>query len=71
MDAGTLVSGIREMIAAAVRQATAATDEEKKIAGELYTVNERVVSDGITHLFETNKALANAVKLHRHPDWRA
>lgn len=50
MDPEILLSGIREMISAAIRQALAEGEEERNIAGDLYTINEGVVKDQLTRL---------------------
>lgn len=62
MDSETLLSGIREMIAAAVREATTDSEEGKGIARELYTVNENVVREQLTQLF--NRVESHDIWLH-------
>jgi gamma-glutamylcyclotransferase (GGCT)/AIG2-like uncharacterized protein YtfP len=85
MTPETLLSGIREMISAGVRLQVATDPEEKRIAGELYTVNEGVVLEGLTSLHgfqqevaknlldhETRlQSLNSKVNHHSHTEWRA
>lgn len=59
MNPETLLSGIREMISAQVRLVTTADPDEKRIAGELYTTNEAVVLDELTHLYGFQQEIAN------------
>ena len=51
MDSETLLSGIREMISAAVREATTDSEKEQGISRALYTANENVVREQLTQLF--------------------
>lgn len=51
MDPEILLSGIREMIAAGVRLQVATDHDEKRTAGELYTLNEGVVRESLKMLF--------------------
>ena len=85
MKPETLLSGIREMISAGVRLQVATDPEEKRIAGELYTVNEGVVLEGLAnlHAFQQEVAknllaheglireLKSKVAHHSHTEWRA
>ena len=50
MNPEILLSGIREMISAGVRLQVATDPEEKRIAGELYTINEGVVRDQLERI---------------------
>jgi hypothetical protein len=50
MEPVLLLSGIREMISAQVRVMTTTDPEEKRIAGEIYTVNEEAVLDQLERI---------------------
>lgn len=67
MDSETLLSGIREMIAAAVREATTTTDSEKELARALYTANENVVREQVKQLF----SLVESHDIWLHPSKHA
>lgn len=64
MDPETLLSGIREMISAGARLATATDPEERRIAGSLYTINEGVVLDQLTKLHALHLEVAKNLASH-------
>ena len=64
MDSETLLSGIREMISAAVREATT---DEKELARALYTANENVVREQLAQLF----SLVESHDIWLHPSKHA
>ena len=67
MDSETLLSGIREMISAAVREATTDSEKEQGISRALYTANENVVREQLTQLF----SLVESHDIWLHPSKHA